>query len=341
MRGVSASDAHTSVMEHFFTTYVRTKLVFQTRLKDLNDYDTVKIYMYEMNKLRVSGETIFRLREEGEIFYDDIGRFKPLKAGSVDPLLLEQTRKWKKTKRELTPLYIYMRDVLKLVSIDGDLGDLPIYFKTFLLHRHRSLDMFFTVDGFSGRVHTPIVNLKGIFRSRLRLNGSLLCSLDVKQIQPTILAKILEDNVGHNPFSLSVERGNDIYMLLLQQNDKLTTRDDAKKFLYRLIFGFPMDDIGSMFKGDTSWVQWINNFKSVHQPGNPHGRDMHTNLAWLLQTKEVAIMSSAWEKLKEKNIPFLTIHDDILVMQRDKTDAYDILHRELKSHFKRFEIIVR
>lgn len=293
-----------------------------------------------MNKLHVTGETIFRLRELGEIMYDDVGCFKALDDGPIDVTLLEKTRKWGKVRRELTSLHVYMRDVLKLVTVDGSVDDLPIYFRTFLLHRDKSLDMFFTVDGFSGRVHSPIVNLKGVFRSRLRINGKQLCSLDVKQIQPTILAKILKDNVGHNPFSSSVENGDDIYMLLLQQNDGLKNRDEAKKFLYRLIFGFPMEDIGSMFKGDTTWVRWINQFKSTNEPKNPHGRDMHTNLAWLLQTKEVEIMSSIWEKLRQKGIPFLTIHDDVLVMKEDRVVAYDIIYKELKLHFKQFEITI-
>jgi hypothetical protein len=280
------------------------------------------------------------LKRSGEIWYDDNGNFKALRNGPVDPELLKKTKKWSPTKGVLNDLHKYMRDVLRVVSIDVPLENLPVYFKAFMDHRNKDLDLFFTVDGFSGRVHTPVVNLKSTFRSKLRIKGKALCSLDVKQIQPTILAHILQDNVGDNPFSHAISKGEDIYMLLLSQNDMLKTRDDAKKFLYRLIFGYPMEDIGTMFKGDTSWVRWINQFKSVEEPKNPHGRDSHTNLAWLLQTKEVEVMSTVWRRLMDQGILFLTIHDDILVPRKDKATVLAILQKELKQYFKKFEITV-
>lgn len=52
-------------MEHFFTTW--TKNVFKHRLKDLQDYDTVKIYVYELQKLGVNyGPLLYNLRNRGE-----------------------------------------------------------------------------------------------------------------------------------------------------------------------------------------------------------------------------------------------------------------------------------
>lgn len=327
-------------MEHYFTTYVRTKSVFQHRLKDLKSYDTVKVYLYELEKLGVRGALLYSLKQKGEIWYDDQGNFKALRSGPVNPDLLKKTKKWSDKKGELNDLHRYMMGVLRMVSIDTPVDKLPVYFKTFMEHRDSNLEIFFTVDGFSGRVHTPVVNLKSGFRSELKIKGRKLCSLDVKQIQPTILAAVLQEKVGNNPFSHAVSQGDDIYMLLLKQNDALKTREDAKKFLFRLIFGYPMDDIGGMFKGDTTWVQWINNYKSVEEPKNPHGRDPHTNLAWLLQSKEVEVMSSVWRKLMDERILFLTIHDDILVPRKDKDRVLVILQRELKKHFKKFEVTV-
>jgi hypothetical protein len=278
---------------------------------------------------------------DGQIWYDDHGNFKALKKGPIDPKLLEKTRKWGKIKAELTPLHIYMREQLRSVSIDVPLDDLPVYFQAFLKHRDDSLDMFFSVDGFSGRVHTPVVNLKGHLRQSLKINRSALCSLDVKQMQPTILAKLLEEHVGKNSFSSSVFKGDDVYLTLLHQNHSLKTRDEAKKFLYQLIFGQPLDDIAQLFKGDVTWVKWINNYKTQHEERNPHARDTHTNLAWLLQTSEVEIMQKVWQKLMDKRLPFLTIHDDILVRRKDKNLVYQIFHQELSKEFRFFEITVQ
>lgn len=326
-------------MEHIFTTYVRTKAVFQHRLKDLKTYDTVKIYLYELTKLGVKGATLYGLRQTGEIWYDDDGNFKTLKIGPIDPKLLEITRKWPRVKAPLTPLHIYMKEQLKLVTIvDTPKEDLPVYFKAFLEHRDDDLDLFFSVDGFSGRVHSPVVNLKSTFRSKLRLKHESLCSLDVKQMQPTILAQILSEVVGDNPFSKAINDGKDVYVTILNQNPELKDRQDAKKFLYQLIFGKPTEEIGSSFKGDNTWVKWINHYKGVNEPSNPHGKHRHTNLAWLLQSKEVQAMTSIWEKLYRKKIPFLSIHDDILVRKSDFQNVSRIFKEELTKHFKAFEI---
>lgn len=327
-------------MEHYFTTYVRTKMVFLSRLKDLKTYDRVKVYLYELQKLNVNGYILNKLRERGEIWYDEKGNFKALKEGSIDITLLDKTKKWDHVKGVLTKLHEYMKGVLSFVSIDAKEEELPVYFRAFQRYRGGCLDNFFTVDGFSGRVHTPVVNLKGDLRSKLMIKGKKLCSLDVKQMQPLILSKLLEEGVGKNAFSDSINKGEDVYMLLLKQNATLRTRDEAKKFLYRLIFGHPLEDIGSMFEGDTRWVEWINRYKQNKEPRNPHGRDTHTNLAWLLQSKEVEVMTLVWQKLMDRGILFLTIHDDILVIKKDKCVVNDILNQELGRHFKKFEVII-
>ena len=327
-------------MEDRFTTYVRTRTVHQLRLKDLPSYDTVKLFVYELKKLGVDGQKLHMLQQRGEIQYDSLGNFKALNPGKIDIDLLEKTKRYSTKNGEITDVHIYMRDVLIRVTIDIGEDELPIYFKNFLIHRGDHPTFFFSVDGFSGRVHTPVCNLKSALRKHLRLDGEKLISLDVRQMQPIILGKVLFDNVGLNPFSSTIEKGKDVYDLLLCQNSSISTREEAKKMLFKLIFGYPMDKISSMFQGDNKWVEWINFFKSNTEKQNPHFRDTHTNLAWLLQSKEVEIMTSAWRRLMRENIPFLTIHDDILVKECHKDTTFKILHEVLSKYFKKFEIVV-
>lgn len=331
--------------EHEFTTYVRTKTVFQYRLKDLNDYSCVKICIYELRKLGVNnGKILHRLRQLGEIAYSDDGKFRALRDGPIKPELLNKTKKWDKIPCPLTALHLYMRDQLKYVTIDPIVpyDRLPPYFKAFLEHRHSQLDMFFSVDGFSQRVHTPVVNLKENLRSALRLHGEPLCSLDVKQMQPTILAKVLHDAIGRNPFSDAIFKGTDVYVLLLEKNKYLPDRKAAKIFLYQLIFGKPVpeDDIAEIFEGDTNWIRWINRYKSRNEPKNPHGRETHTNLAWLLQYSEVQVMSGIWRRLMDLSIPFLTIHDDVLCQRCKRDKVSEVMKDELSKHFDYFELSV-
>jgi hypothetical protein len=328
-------------MEHFFTTFVRTKTLFKQRLKDCKDYDTVKLYVYELDKLGVNnGPLLYALRERGEIWYDDKGNFKALKEGPIDPSLLDRAKKRQRVKVDLTPLHLYMRNQLRFVSlVDTDEEDIPVYFNTFLQQREGMLDAFFTVDDFSGRVHTPVVNLKGELRKRITLCGEPVASLDVKQMQPTILAKVLIDSVGENPFSTEIFNGVDVYEML-QKSGGLASRAEAKVFLFKLIFGKPMNDVGKLFKGNTEWVEWINSYKSKTEERNPHKQDMHTNLAWLLQYSEVQVMTGIWEVLKRRGIPFLTIHDDVLCRRRDKDEVHRVMDNELKKHFKFFTVVI-
>lgn len=332
-------------MEHVLTTYIRTKIVHKHRLKDLDDYDKVKIYQYELKKFLRGhpdqyGPQIQMLKERGEINFDMEGNFMVIKDGPIDFNLLDLTRKTPRKKMPLTPLHEYMKGQLMYVELDVPGNDVPVYFQAFLKHRHRDLDSFFTVDAFSNRVHTPVVNLKHDLRASIKFHGESVISLDVKQMQPTILAKVLYRAIGKNAFSEAIDGGKDVYELLLEKNTSLKTRDQAKKLLFQLIFGRPKNEIGSMFAGDTAWVDWINDYKSRREPKNPHWKETHTNLAWLLQYSEVQVMTGIWEQLWRKNVPFLTIHDDVLCLAADEVKVYKIMDRELKKHFKKYDVVI-
>lgn len=328
-------------MEHYFTTFVRTKTVFKSRLKDLKDYDKVRVYVYELKQLGVdNGPLLYNLKMRGEIWYDDKGNFKALRPGPLNPALLDRARKRGRVRVPLTDLHRWMRAQLLHVQLDvSDDKDLSVYFKAFLQNRETELPSFFTVDAFSGRVHTPVVNLKHDLRLLLRFYGRRVVSLDVKQMQPTVLAKVLLAAVGENAFSSAIFKGEDVY-LLLQRSASLPDRSAAKTMLFKLIFGKPMGDIGKMFAGDTRWVDWINSYKSQTEERNPHKEDKHTNLAWLLQYSEVHVMTDIWSRLMAMGIPFLTIHDDVLVRSGDEDVAYGVMEEELAKHFPKFSINV-
>lgn len=325
--------------EHKLTTFIRTKIFFKNRLKDLGDYDTCKVYIYELKKLGCDdGAVLWKLKEAGDIDYNEEGVFKCLRKGPIDPSLLDLVKKKKRIRLKLTELHEYMKEQLRRVGfVGGDGPDIPVYFRAFLEMRKKNLDAFFSVDGFSTRVHTPIVNLKEDLRKHLRLDDEVLVSLDVKQMQPLILAKILLDCVGTNVFSDAIFGGEDAYVII-QRAAGLACRGDAKKMLFRLIFGKPMGEIGRIFRGGTEWVEWINLYKSTTEERNPHKEDRHTNLAWLLQFSEVQIMTEIWEGLKSRGLPFLTIHDDVLVRRRDGPETRRLMERVLGQHFPSFVI---
>ena len=333
--------------EHYFTTFVRTKNVFKHRLKDLPDYGTVRIYVYEIENLNcgrgpvAENKLIQHLVQRGEIWCDKtMKNFKAIHKGPIDPNLLEVAKKKQRVIVPLTTLHRWMRSQLFHVTLPGVArDDIPVYFNAFLDLRKNGLKHFFSVDSFSGRIHSPVVNLKGDLRFKIRFYGKRIVSLDVKQMQPTILAKVLRDAIGDNSFSEAIFKGEDVY-LHLKGHANLPERKDAKKYLFQLIFGQPMNDIGKMFNGDTSWVQWINDYKSRVEPKNPHNEKTHTNLAWLLQYSEVKVMTGIWQQLMDRNIPFLTIHDEILCKEGDEDIVSTVMENELRKHFDYFQINV-
>ena len=319
-------------MEHKLTTYIRTKMLFKLRFKYLDDYSTIKLTAYDLKRFNVNSNTLCHLVNKGEIWHDSEGNFKSLKAGTTDLTLI------KKPSATLTPLHLWMREQLKYVSLPIS-EQVPPYFDTFLHCRDKYLELFFSVDDFCGRVHSPCTSLQRDLRPLLRLYGSEVVSLDVAQMQPTLLAQILTANVGSNDFSKSIDEGTDIY-LLLQEKATLKTRDKAKKLLFKILFGYPSKDLANIF-GGANWIDWINEYKSKDEPRNPHRNKPHTNLAWLLQTSEVKIMQGVWLWMAQAGIPFLSVHDEIICRQSDKDQALTIFNNELSKHFINFKITAK
>jgi len=153
-------------MEHLLATCIRTETVFKNRSKHLKDHDAVKICNCEPDKLNAnSGPLLCDLKVRGEILVDSKGNFKALRKGPVDPSLSDRTGKRERIRAPLTLLHKWMRQQLLHVELDAPVQDMPVHFCTFLDHRKHQLDSFFAVDAFSGRVHSPVVNLKGTCES--------------------------------------------------------------------------------------------------------------------------------------------------------------------------------
>jgi len=316
-------------MEHQLTTYIRTKMLFKLRFKHLDDYTTIKLHSSELTRFKVNHSTLYRLAEKGEIWYDCDGNFKALQAGAIDITLL------KKKSIQLSSLNKWMKEQLKFVDLPIS-KPIPQYFEVFIKCRDKLLDMFFTVDEFCGRVHTPITSLQRELRPLLRLYGEAVVSLDVAQMQPTLLAKILTANVGINDFSNSINNGTDIY-ILIQEKANLTTREEAKKLLFKILFGYPSKALSELF-GDADWINWINEYKSRTEYRNPHKDKPHTNLAWLLQNSEVQIMTKVWQSLAGNGIPFLSVHDEIIIRLSDAEKAEAIFKVVLREQFVYYKI---
>ena len=235
----------------------------------------------------------------------------------------------------LTDLHKWMLD--RVCETDMPEGiEVTQYWKSFIRHRATYPELFFTVDEFAGRIHTPISGTSKLLRPFLLLQGEQTASFDVAQMQPTLLGKVLFDAVGENSFSDAINEGKDVY-IELQSIAGLATRDQAKDKFYSVFYGRPTDEIAKLFKGE-KWINWINWYKSTPDIRNPKGEKVYNNLAWLLQNNEVEILTKVWRKLAENAVPFLTVHDEIIFKKSDTGRVETIFKKVLSQHFKTYKI---
>jgi hypothetical protein len=305
-------------------------MLFQERFRNQID-NSVYITESDLLRFNISIAQLHHFIESGEISQLS-NRYKALKAGAVDMALI------RRKGATQTELHKWMKQILFFVDLPKDVQTTE-YFRMYLKFRNEYLDLFFTVDEFAGRVHTPISSLSHEIRPYLLLCGESTVSLDVCQIQPTLLANILFQNIGENDFSTAIFEGVDVYTKL-QEKAGLNIRDEAKKLLFKILFGYPSEQLANIF-GDSEWISWINLYKSRTDNRNPHRDKPHTNLAWLLQNSEVQIMNKIWQTLAENRLPFLSVHDEIICRKSDEQKVLSIFNNELSKHFINFKISVK
>jgi hypothetical protein len=316
-----------------FLKFVRTKMVFSLRLRSQTEetqpvhiksseidrrFFHVRDRKFEIEHLVHLGE--LSVTQKGKAFY-----YEALKPGAFDLTMLSYNT---------IPTDIVTQTMLKHlknVSLPSGAASTE-YFDLFLKYKLTRPDLFFKIDSFCGRVHTPVTNFHRTHRPALLLYNEETTSLDVTTMQPLLLGKILLNEIGDNEYSTWINEGQDIY-LKLQAKANLSTRDNAKKKFFEILFSKPSNSLSNMF-GQSNWINWINEFKAKELPSNPHNETKpHSNLAWLLQTTEVNIMRKIWEALVLEEIPFLSIHDEIITIGKYLERVESIMTEILSTEF--------
>ena len=308
-------------------TYLNTRQFFTNRWK--GDVFDNSFYLSDM-ELQAYNITRGQLEAMPQIKTVGLNRYNVQEVSEIDISLI------KPHGRKLTDLHRYMLQCV----VDTELPttvEKTAYWNTFTKHRARFPELFFTVDEFAGRVHSPISGMSKVIRPFLLLHGEAVTSFDVAQMQPTLLAKILYNEIGSNEFTDTINNGTDIYTML-QQKSGLSTRNDAKKLFFQMLFSKPSNKLEQLFEG-ANFIQWINWYKSTIDPRNTHSKEKpYSNLAFLLQTYEVRIMGEIWANLARLNVPFLTVHDEIIARQTDTETAKTIIESVLNKHFASFKL---
>jgi hypothetical protein len=324
--------------EHNIILYIRAKKYIHLRWKDARTTDFV--YISDAEFLELPGfsqsaleDFILRYIIKTKKFAKDglqLIRYSVDFNGEIDLSLIRNNR------LSDFPFGSILKEHLMNVRLDES-APRSEYFEIFLKQKESFIDMYLIMDAFSGRIHSPVSIMKSDHRKNLLLYREPTISIDVVTMQPLILAKILDENIGENEYSNMIFSGNDIYQYFkLALN--LSSRDEAKKFFFRLIFGKPDNKLYTYF-GHQKWINWINQYKSKLIAENYRSKNKpHSNLAWLLQKNEVEIMREVWQSLSDNNIPFLPVHDEIIVKEKDNKLARKLFDRVLSTHFKYFQL---
>lgn len=240
-------------------------------------------------------------------------------------------------KSELGETQKYMLECLLNTDLPENI-DRPAYFDFFMQYRDDFPFLFFRIDDFAKRVHTPVTSLSKQTRENILLFGYDCASIDIKQSQPTILAAILEYNVGNNPFSEAIKAGHDVYEFI-QDKLNLSSRDQAKDKFFKISYGYPSGELSGLFERG-KWISWINQYKSRPEPRKPakYSQKHHNNLSWLLQNKETKMMKEIWIKLAIHRIPFLTVHDEVLVNHRFLRETRNIFNEVLPNYLPYYQL---
>lgn len=321
-------------MEDKFLTYVRTLQFWQLRLKgketDFVYIPSDEVKKYNINLQSLIDRSVIEVKEQLSIKGNKYHTYKALQKGNINLSLI------KPKGNELNSTHKQMMSYLMNVSLPTE-APRTIYFDVFLKYREYEPQLFFTVDNFSKRVHTPVTSFSKEYRPNLLLFGEKTTSFDVVTMQPLLLGKILKNEIGSNEFSDWISNGNDIY-IKLQDKANLNTRDEAKKKFFEMLFGKPNKQLEALFNA-TNWINWINEFKNKPFTPNPHTLEKnHSNLAYLLQSTEVELMSKVWIKLIECNIPFVSVHDEVIVRKQNSIETLKLFNSVLEKHFSYFKI---
>lgn len=255
--------------------------------------------------------------------------YEARRAGEVNFDLLPQ----KELPTDATTMY--MLECLKHATLPPTATP-SAYWHAFTRWRDTRMDLFARYDGFGHRFHTPVTSTPRDTRPSLMLYGEPTASIDIVQSQPTILAHLLQTAIGDNEFSGWIGQGVDVYTML-QASAGLATRDEAKTAFFEIAFGKPSDKLAKTY-GDAGWVRWINDIKRTPLEANPNAKynrdgtpSHHNNLAMLLQRTESRIMYKAWQALAKAGIPFLTVHDEVIVQARHSGRAQAVINAVLNA----------
>jgi hypothetical protein len=192
-------------------------------------------------------------------------------------------------------------------------------------------DLFYKFDGY-GRFHSNFTILKKEIRHQfIKIDGENINEIDIKNSQPLFLGVLIKEEYKNNvPKKLQeyidlVENGLLYEDLLNKCNKQIKTREDAKIFTFKVLFGKNKDFYkeNRIFKSIYPEV-----FKYIKDFKNKTGS--YKNLAHVLQKKESDFLFNKVVNeimFRYPHIHLFTVHDSISYPAKYKDEVEDIFYK--------------
>lgn len=277
-----------------------------------------------------------------------VRRYLDIHSDTVDPNVLSWTRSSLESTEILVTEEIFFSDLeqkydiykrnkilqgLKFKNYDNYLDDLSRNY--YSVRHYQQMNQaerirYIKQDSFSGRIYTIATGVPKWVRSYVRLAGEPLAEIDMRATHPYLLFHILK-NTDYMRFLWDTTLGErDIYEAYGERIG-ISERKAVKYRFLRSIYGRMNSKYYKEFKGQFPEAgKVIDNIKTRNVPGNPSKKGDYTNLAYKMMNKEVKLFRKVWEGLYLAEIPFLPIHDGILVPASRLSEARSLMEQIIK-----------
>ena len=298
---------------------VRTALrnYYKSKYNKINGVDKQVFNMLWRLKIRITEEDI---REELEIRYPKY--------------LAEKDEYFKNlaTKKEL-------KRGISIMSKEKYIDQSTFYYDYITMWNNSNKiekSSFFSIDTFGNRFHSIFTTLPSFFRKYIKLDGSNdIIGLDLGQSQPTILSKIVLDEIGNNDFIDAVNNG-DVYSSYPYE------RSNSKKQFLRSIFSNRFS--GSFLELSSQFPQlgqFILDIQNIRLYRDGERIEPYKNTSCLLQRFESRIFRKIWDKLLKAEIQFINVHDGIYVSKEKENETRLIMEEVLSAELKGIKFTIK
>lgn len=226
---------------------------------------------------------------------------------------------------------------IKLIEnkwFNGEITKEKHHLNTISIENIKNKYIFFKFDDF-GRFHTNFTILKKDIRDNfLTINNEEITNIDIKNSQPLFFSIFLKNEIGIDCLNKEclnfIELANNglIYNYLCDKYDELSTRNDAKLLVYKVLFGSNNDNDkeNKIFKDAFPTIlNYIIEFKEIKY-------NSYRELSHQLQKLESnfifeKVVKQIYERIPDINI--FTVHDSIYYPKKHKDMVELIFNYEL------------